>query len=184
MEETWNRILWAQLGAALDMLGNAIDACPSYVWSDPSKKPEWPNDGVPGFWYLAYHTLFWTDFYLSASSTGFHPPAPFDLSEMDPAGLLPERPYSKDDLLGYLEHCQQKGRHTLGALTTKTALRPCVLGKFNAPYMEVLLYNMRHVQHHAAQLNLLLRQKTKSAPRWVGHSRRDLEAGCVNWKVV
>ena len=32
---------------------------------------------------------------------------------------------------------------------------------------ELLLYNMRHVQHHAAQLNLLLRQTTNSAPRWV-----------------
>jgi hypothetical protein len=26
---------------------------------------------------------------------------------------------------------------------------------------------MRHVQHHAAQLNLLLRKATGSAPRWV-----------------
>jgi hypothetical protein len=28
----------------------------------------------------------------------------------------------------------------------------------------------RHVQHHTAQLNLLLRQRTDSAPRWVGRS--------------
>jgi hypothetical protein len=30
-----------------------------------------------------------------------------------------------------------------------------------------LLYNMRHVQHHAAQLNLILRQTIDSAPGWV-----------------
>jgi len=37
---------------------------------------------------------------------------------------------------------------------------------------ELLLDNMRHVQHHAAQLNLVLRQKTGSAPKWVTASRR------------
>lgn len=32
---------------------------------------------------------------------------------------------------------------------------------------ELLLYNMRHVQHHAAQLNMLLRERTNSAPNWL-----------------
>lgn len=35
------------------------------------------------------------------------------------------------------------------------------------PAIEVLLDNLRHVQHHTAQLNLILRQETGSAPRWV-----------------
>jgi uncharacterized damage-inducible protein DinB len=33
---------------------------------------------------------------------------------------------------------------------------------------ELLLYTMRHVQEHAAQLNMLLGQKTGSTPGWVG----------------
>jgi hypothetical protein len=37
---------------------------------------------------------------------------------------------------------------------------------------ELHLDNLRHVQHHAAQLNLVLRQKTGSAPKWVTTSRR------------
>ena len=37
----WNAILWGQLGAAIDMLGNAITACPDEHWSDPSRRPEW-----------------------------------------------------------------------------------------------------------------------------------------------
>ena len=28
------------------------------------------------------------------------------------------------------------------------------------PILEILLYNMRHTQHHAAQLNMMLRQDT------------------------
>ncbi len=37
--------------------------------------------------------------------------------------------------------------------------------------VEMILYNIRHVQHHAAQLNLLLRQKTGSATPWVSKAR-------------
>jgi hypothetical protein len=42
----------------------------------------------------------------------------------------------------------------------------------NLTVAERYLYNMRHVQHHAAQLNLVLRQKTGSAPGWVTAGRR------------
>jgi uncharacterized damage-inducible protein DinB len=41
---------------------------------------------------------------------------------------------------------------------------------------ELLLYNMRHVQHHAAQLNMLLRQTTNSAPRWVSKGGQKIMA--------
>jgi len=31
---------------------------------------------------------------------------------------------------------------------------------------------VKHLQHHTAQLNLLLRQRLDAAPRWVGRGRR------------
>ncbi|HSC39351.1 MAG TPA: hypothetical protein VLD19_15820 [Chitinophagaceae bacterium] len=39
---------------------------------------------------------------------------------------------------------------------------------------ELLLYNMRHVQHHAAQLNMLLRQRINEAPYWASRAKDDL----------
>jgi hypothetical protein len=36
---------------------------------------------------------------------------------------------------------------------------------------ELFLYNLRHVQHGAAQLNLILRQAIDSAPRWVARTK-------------
>jgi uncharacterized damage-inducible protein DinB len=36
--------------------------------------------------------------------------------------------------------------------------------------LELSFYNMRHVQHHTAQLNLLLRQTIADAPKWVGRA--------------
>ena len=99
METFWKTIIWSQFGAAIDMLENAIRACPDELWSDPSKPPQWISNSVPGFWYVAYHTIFFLDYDLSESEKEFVPPAPFTLDELDPPRLLPERPYTKDELL-------------------------------------------------------------------------------------
>ena len=47
-------------------------------------------------------------------------------------------------------------------------------GSIDGSVSELLLYNMRHVQHHAAQLNLILRQQTDSAPGWVAKAKSKL----------
>ncbi len=52
----------------------------------------------PELWYLVFHTLFYLDFYLSEAEAGFVPPAPYTLDELDPAGIMPERAYSKDEM--------------------------------------------------------------------------------------
>jgi hypothetical protein len=166
VDHTWERITWRQFGAAIDMLENALIACPEELWADRSQQPE--------FWYLVYHTLFWLDLYLSGSVEGFAPPAPFTLVELDPAGLLPERPYTKSELRWYLEHGRRKCRATIEALTDEEARKHCRFGWGEASFGELLLYNMRHVQHGAAQLNLILRQTVGSAPRWVARTKSQL----------
>jgi len=174
MDTTWKAIIWNQFGAALDMLENAIRACPNQVWGDLSKKPEWVKKNVVGFWYLVYHTLFFLDYYLSDSEKGFAPPAPFTLSELNPEGVLPERVYSKEELLTYLEHGRQKFRKVIASLTEKKAHQRAGFERRDMTVAELLLYNMRHVQHHTAQLNLILRQTIDSAPDWVSKAKNKL----------
>lgn len=148
------------------MLENALIACPDDLWGDRDQQPE--------YWYLVYHALFWLDLYLHGSIEGFSPPAPFTLDELDPAGLMPERVYSKDELQTYLRHCRRKCLATIESLTDERAKEPCVFGWGETNFAELLIYNLRHVQHHAAQLNLMLRRVTNSAPGWVayGEDRR------------
>ncbi|HEX8905171.1 MAG TPA: DinB family protein [Longimicrobiaceae bacterium] len=162
----WRRDVWRQFGAAIDMLENAITACPDTLWGDRSRRPE--------FWYLAFHTLFFLDLYLSSSDKGWAPPPPFTLGELDPAGVLPERPYTRDELLRYLEHGREKCRAAIAAITDGEAAAPRSFGRREASGFEWLLYNLRHVQHHAAQLNLILRQATDSAPGWVRRAKDGL----------
>ena len=165
-EAAWRAFLWGQFGAAIDMLENAVRACPDDLWRDRSRRPE--------YWYVAYHTLFWLDLYLSGAVAGFTPPAPFTLDELDPAGVMPERPFEKQELLAYLAHGREKCRATIEALTAERASGRCAFTWGEVSFLELLLYNMRHVQHHAAQLNLILRQEIDSAPGWVGRTKAGL----------
>ena len=166
MDEQLRTIVWKQYGAAIDMLENAIRTCPEQVWGDRTKNPE--------YWYVAYHTIFWLDYYSSESADGFTPPKPFGLEEMDPAGLLPNRVYSKEELLIYLEYGRQKCRAAIRSLTAESTHQNAGAKRPEVTNIELLLYTMRHVQHHAAQLNLILRQTIDDAPRWVKQAKTNL----------
>jgi len=166
MDPFWKQIIWQQFGAAIGMLENAVRACPDELFGDRSRQPE--------FWYVVYHTLFWLDLYLHGSVKGFAPPAPFTLEELDPAGLLPERPYTKDELLIYLDHGREKCKAISAALTDEAARQRCRFGWGEVSFAELLLYNMRHVQDHAGELHLILGQATGSAPDWVTQAESGL----------
>lgn len=166
IDATLKTTLWGQFGASIDMLEAAVRACPEELWGDRARRPE--------FWYTAYHTLFWLDFYLTGEEEGFAPPPPFTLDEFDPSGVLPERVYTKQELLDYLAHGREKCRAVLSALTGEQAGRRLAFPWGELSFGELLLDNMRHVQHHAAQLNLILRQETDSAPGWVAKTKREL----------
>ena len=171
MDATLKSVLWSQFGATIDMFDNALLACPDELWharlsNDRSMPPEFSE-----FWYVAYHTLFWLDLYLSGAVEGFTPPAPFTLGELDPAGVLPPRPYSKDELRAYLHYNRAKCQTTIENLTDDTAHR---LHKFpwgEVNFVELLLYNLRHVQEHGAQLSLVLGQQMGWASRWVARAK-------------
>lgn len=167
MDDFWKKIIRQQFGAAIDMLENALRACPdelwaAQMWNDRTMPPEFSQ-----FWYVAYHTLFWLDLYLSGAVQGFAPPAPFTLDELDPAGLLPERVYARGELLAYLGHGRKKCQATIEALTDQNARQKCVFTWGEVSFAELLLDNMRHVQEHAAQLGMFLGQQKGSNARWV-----------------
>ena len=160
-----------QFGAAIDTLQRAITACPGRMWTARL----WEDEELPRageFWYIAYHALFWLDLYLSGAVEGFTPPPPFTLDELDPAGIIPRKPFTRDELLTYLEHGRAKCRETIDSLTDKQAERLCVFPWGEVTFAALLLYNLRHVQEHAAQLGMLLGQKTGWSPGWVTGAKK------------
>lgn len=88
MDPLWKTALLQQFGASIDMLENALLACPSThwqgrLWSDHSDHPLPPE--YAAFWSITHHTLFWLDFcfkmkvlleYEHLSSSGPHSSSP------------------------------------------------------------------------------------------------------------
>ena len=155
-------IIWSQFGASIEMLENAINDCPEDLWQNRQNKPE--------FWYLVYHTLFWLDFYLTSEPDKYKPTEPFTLSELDPEGILPDRVYSKKELLNYLTFSKNKCAKTILNLTDEIVNKDYKFGSVQMSFGELLIYNLRHVQHGVGQLNLILRQKIDFAPKWIKRS--------------
>jgi hypothetical protein len=160
----WRTIIWQQLGAAIDTLDIMLHACPdelwcARLWNNPSERPEYSQ-----YWYRVYHALFWLDLYLTGAEEGFTPPEPFTLIEQDEHGPLPERPYTRVELKGYLDDCRQRCQATIESTTDEAAQRLCRFGWGEVSFAELLLYNMRHVQEIASQLSLMLGQNGVPVP--------------------
>ncbi|MEJ7643885.1 MAG: DinB family protein [Chryseolinea sp.] len=167
MIEILKQSLWKQFGASIDMLKNAIALWPEERW-----------DSKPKFFYIAYHTLFFLDYYLTIPVKGFSPRLAFTLTEPQniPDGalddLVPSRIYSKGELLSYLQSSREKCHTLIAGLTEERLNERWIEEHGNRDYalIELLFYNMRHVQHHAAQLNMLLRTEINFAPDWVSRA--------------
>jgi DinB superfamily len=165
METSWSTALWRQFGAAIDMLENALVACPEALWTErlwrTPPPPEFPPQFAE-FWYVTFHTLVWLDLYLSGvPEEAFAPPDPFAQGVLDSVEAQPQRPYTKEELRAYLASLRHKCHTTLVTLTDEQARRsveyPWSEGQ-PISLLELHLYNLRHVQEHAAQLSLFLGQ--------------------------
>lgn len=160
MNTEFKESLWKQFGGTIDMLESSIVTCPESFWEQKE------------FWYNVYHTIFWLDYYSSTEPDTFSPPKPFTLSEFDPKGILPERLYSQQELLDYLEYARKKVFSLIDGLDEETSKERFITKKKNYNRIEMIIYNMRHVQHHVGQLNLLLRQNEDVAGKWVSQTNK------------
>jgi hypothetical protein len=165
MDQLWRTTLWQQFGAAIDMLENALVACTEELWQERLWRNPPPAEFPPQFaefWYVTFHALVWLDLYLSGvPEEEFAPPAPFAQGVLDSLEALPERPYTKEELHAYLASTRQKCHTQLFALTDEQACRPVAYPWSEGQpisFLELHLYNLRHVQEHAAQLSLFLGQ--------------------------
>lgn len=116
-----------------------------------------------------FHVVYFLDLYLGDSFDDFQPPPEFAHER----GKRPATPFTKEQLRRYLDDARSRWRDTIAGLAGGDAADENTLAPFRFPWgdemsrTELVLYNLRHIQHHAAQLNLLLRQAIDFAPDWV-----------------
>ncbi len=162
-------VLKSQYHAALAMLRDAVQKCPDDLWTAPGH--------VSAFWQVAYHTVFFTHLYLYRDEASFEPWAGHQrrvqhqdglTGRADPESTLPQLPdpYSKTEVLNYWQVCDDMVDAAVDALDLEAA--DCGFSWYKVSKLEHQLINLRHAQHHAAQLADRLRTASDRHVKWVG----------------
>ncbi|MGH9895789.1 MAG: hypothetical protein ACREA0_28150, partial [bacterium] len=81
--------------------------------------------------------------------------------------------YEKEQILTYLAHCREKARDVMAKETSDTLSGPNAFRKKPYSRAELHIYNIRHIQHHSAQLILRLRLDTKEDIPWMSSGWRE-----------
>ena len=134
------------------------------------------------FWQIVYHTPFFTHFYLARDAASFQPWAEHQRDNQnedgipgnpDPASTLPliPRPYTKEQALKYWAIVDALVDASVDAMDLH---RRETGFHYRMSKLEHQLVNLRHAQHHTAQLADRLRAAKGSGVRWVGGSRPEL----------
>jgi hypothetical protein len=170
MLATCKELLTHQFEAALCTLRLGIDSCPEGSWNAPVANLK--------FCQVAFHSLFFVDYYLGESPAALRQ-QPFhrdhesffrDYEELQPRRQ--ELLYERDDVLAYLSHCLGKSREVVAGETSEVLAGPCGFPPKTFSRAELHVYNIRHIQHHAAQLSLRLRLDADRDIPWVGSGWR------------
>ncbi|MFW5839379.1 MAG: DinB family protein [Planctomycetota bacterium] len=155
-----------QYHAALRTLRKGIELCPEPLWLDQENHPS-------SFWQIAYHAVFYTDLYSLQRDEDFQPWEKHReeyqfLQEVPPDDRPPRlgEPYSKQEVLDYLEIVDGRIDSVVEGLDLETD--DCGFWWYDMPKLDHELMNIRHTQHHAAQLADRLERATGRSIDWVG----------------
>jgi hypothetical protein len=162
-------ILKSQYHAALAMFRESIEQCPESIWYNSEPKN--------AFWQLAYHTLFFTHLYLQRNEEAFRPWEHHQSEVQQPDGIagppdpnssLPviPNPYSREQVLEYCAFCDDMVDPAVDALDLES--QESGFHWYPISKLEHQIVNIRHIQHHGAQLTDRLRQAADLGTRWVG----------------
>jgi uncharacterized damage-inducible protein DinB len=176
MPETVRNALWQQFGGAVDMLDNALAACPDELWtaslwqvSPASGEAEYASQ----FWSLAAHALRWLERYLAAVPEERFGSLEHAAALTPAAGARLDKASVRSSLASLRRRCHD----TVTALTDAELHRPVMydwVATEPLAYLELQMYNLRHLQEHAAQLSLFLGQHgtPDEALDWVARADR------------
>lgn len=173
MSKLLNDILAHQYEASLCMLHLAVEGCPQALWNAPLARLQ--------FCQAAFHVVFFADVYLQArDDVDAIKTQPFHLAhkaEFRDYEELEDREqiltYEKVFVLEYLQFARRKAQETTIRETAEMLAGPSGFRRRTCSRAELHIYNIRHIQHHAAQLILRLRLDTKVDVPWVGHAWRN-----------
>lgn len=172
MLEAYKQLVTRQFEASLCMVGSCMEQCPESAWDAPVCNLK--------FCQAVFHVLFFTDLYLDKSIESQRE-QPFHVARTDvfrDYEELIERKqqlmYDRPTMREYLQHCRTKSVVVLGNETEASLNEQAGFEWIRFNRAELHAYNIRHIQHHAAQLSLKLRMDCGKNIAWVGTGWRDV----------
>jgi hypothetical protein len=172
MLDTFKQLVGHQFEAALCTLNACIDRCPDAIWNS--------RVGNHRFCQVAFHALFYADYYLGPNEASFrdqpyhrdHPQLFRDYEEFE--DREPQLLYDKPSIRSYLDHCRKKSAQAIAAETADSLAARADFPRRTFSRAELHVYNIRHLQHHAAQLSLRLRLDAQVDIPWIRSGWCDL----------
>jgi len=165
MFDTFKTLIAGQFEAALCTLKECVENCPDDAWDAPVANL--------AFCQAAFHALFYADCYLGPNTESLRQQAFHrenesffrDYEELE--DRKQELLYDRKTILAYVDHCRHKASEVIAAETADSLNARCGFDWLVITRAELYVYNIRHVQHHAAQLLLRLRLRGHEGFPWV-----------------
>lgn len=165
MLELFKSSLVGQYEAALSTLNACVHRCPEDLWTGPVINHTFSE--------TVFHTLFFTDYYLELDETTyrdqtFHRDHPEFFREYEE--LIDRHPvllYDRPTTLKYLAHCCDKVVRVVTTETAESLAAPAGFSNVDSARAELHGMNIRHIQHHSAQLIMRLRLDAGLDMPWV-----------------
>lgn len=166
MIEVTKQSIASQFEAAFLTLQKCIDQCPDESWHQPVANRVYSQS--------LFHALFFGDLYLGESmermkEQDFHRAHSEEFSDYEELkyDVEPVKTYERSFVQTYLDFCRSKAKLEVGGESEDS-----LLAQVNSPWhtfsrLEMHVYNIRHLQHHGAQLILRLRLNHNPEIDWV-----------------
>lgn len=166
MIEVTKRSIASQYEAAFLTLQKCIDQCPEDSWNRPVANRAYSQS--------LFHALFFGDLYLgpnmdSMKQQEFHREYEEVFSGYEELNHHeePVNTYDRKFVQAYLDFCRSKAKVEIQAETQDSLTAQVDSPWHSFSRLEMHVYNIRHLQHHGAQLILRLRLNHNPEIAWV-----------------
>lgn len=173
MLDTLKEVLAHQYEASLSTLYLAIARCPAAQWCEPMANLKCCQ--------AAFHCTFFADLYLQPTDdVEAFKGQPFHLEHKEifrDYEEMEDRPqvlmYEKEFVQKYLRDVRRKAQETIARESADVLAGPSGFSWRKCSRAELHVYNIRHIQHHAAQISLILRMRAELDVPWVSHAWKE-----------
>lgn len=151
-----SEIFLRQMTPSFVMIKKMIANCPKSIWAQRNISPP--------VWQQIYHVLYGLDYWFSVSKKDFVAPQ-FGEEVNSVLGEESKGIIDQEEMIGYLDYVQNKVFSFISSINDQSIKQPSQMYK-RWTNLDVILEQLRHLQHHLGYLNRVLLKCKISPAEW------------------